>query len=583
METPRPPKEIFQDFWAGPNDLYYEYWSYPEDLRRRLDECTDPNCPALLIAPYLTVEARREKVQKRRDNKRTEYEVLHKGVLERIDEIVRDHCKRGRELADRKTALIKQKRELHEQEKKVRERELRLENLGAENESLTLDNDSLTLENESLRQIIADMEAYQHNQTLQNSQKDLNHEHASIEEDAPDAFGAPTWVPAKTPSLPKTSPATSPASSPPPIASSPPSSPVHSQCHQPETPNQDAANKILHSCIMCTKPDTNLMIGCQNSKACLSRHWGQGLGGINSGDDAWFHISHLGMTEATFHELARQNEDWYCPQCQKPTDNTDPDENTMIELPSPQCQQPMDKFDRLKARRQAEQAELRRQAELRAQAEIRGQAETHNPKPPTATKRRRQAQTPKPKEATKSEDPPKKSNRRKQVRWTNPLERAALIDAMRTVILAGDRTERRYQTASQLMLTRSGFDRSRYQIKNKWNRAVRAEAQKQGVPEDRHKKADMKTITGIQDPAARQRKRQEEREELEREKERERIVELGMVQRDTAELVAEMEDGPGEGNGNDEEDADGEEVYEEDDGGEDEEEEGPQSKRQRFF
>ena len=523
------------------------------------------------------MEARREKVQKRRDNKQTESDVLQKDLLERVDEHVREHCKIVRKLADTETALIEKMREVDEREKKVRERELSLEDLGVKNESLTL-------ENESLRQIIADMEAYQHNQTLQNSQKDLTHEHASIEEVGPIAFGAPTWAPAKTPSLSKTSPATSPASSPPPIASSPPSSPVHSPCHQPETPSQDAANKILHSCIMCTKPDTNLMIGCQNGKACLSRHWGQGLGGINSGDDAWFHINHLGMTEATLLELARQKEPWYCPQCQKPTDNTDLDEDTMTEIPTPQCQQPMDKFDRLKARRQAEQAELRRQAELRAQAEIRGQAETHNPKPPNATKRRRQAQTPKPKEATKSEDPPKKSsNRRKQVRWTNPLERAALIDAMRTVILAGDRTERRYQTASQLMLTRSGFDRSRYQIKNKWNRAVRAEAQKQGVPEDRHKKADMKTITGIQDPAARQRKRQEEREELERERERDRIVELGMVQRDTAELVAEMEDGPGEGNGNEEEDADGEEVYEEDDGGEDEEEEGPQSKRQRFF
>ena len=500
----------------------------------------------LLNAMYLTVEARREKVQRRRDKMKAEYEYMMNALLNEFEKERTALSIRERNVIEQETILRKIELDLKEREREVEARDPQ-------------------------RPKNADLRAQQQDRTPQDFQKDSPNGHALTVEDGPIIFCSPPPVSPRTPSFSNTLPATSPPTSPPPIASSPPSSPVHSPCHQPEKPSQDAANKILYSCIMCTKPDTDLMIGCQNRKACLSRHWGQGLGGINSGNDAWFHISHLGMTEATLLELARQNEDWYCPQCQKPTDNTDPDEDTMIDFPSPQCQQPTNKYDEIKRRREAEQAELRAQAEI------------HNPKPPTATKRRRQARTPKPKESTKSEDPPKKSNRRKQVRWTNPLERAALIDAMRTVIHAGDRTERRYLTASQLMLTRRGFDRSRYQIKNKWNRAVRHEAQKQGVPEDRHEKAGMKTITGIQDPAARQRKRQEEREELERERERDRIVELGMVQRDTAELVAEMGDGPEEVNANDEDDADGEEVHEEYNDGEDEKEEGPQSKRQRFF
>ena len=565
MATLRPPKEIFQDYWSGPNDLYYEYWSYPEDVRRRLDECTDPNCPMLLNAMYLTVEARRERVQRRRDKMKAEHEYIMNALLN--------------EFENERTALSIRERNVIEQESILRKIELDLKEREREIEA-----------RDPQRPKNADLRAQQQDRTPQDFQKDSPNGYTLTVEDGPIIFCSPPPVSPRTPSFSNTLPATPPPTSPPPIASSPPSSPVHSPCHQPEKPSQDAANKILYSCIMCTKPDTGFMIGCQNRKACLSRHWGQGLGGINSSDDAWFHISHLGMTEATLLELTDQNEDWYCPQCQQPWDNTDPDEDTMIELPSPQCQQPMNKYDEIKRRREAEQAELRRQAELRTQAEIRGQAEIHNPKPPTATKRCRQARTPTPKESTNTENPQKKSNRRKQVLWTNPLERAALIDGMRTVILARDQTEQRYVTAAQSMLAR-GFDRSRFQVKMKWNRAVREEAQRLGVPEDRREKPGMKTITGLEDPAARRRKRKEKAEEQKRRKERKRMVELGMLERDPAQLVAEMGDGPGEESANREVEADGEvdaegEVdFEEHNGDDDDEdkEEGPQSKRQRFF
>ena len=526
----------------------------------------------------MTLEARQKKVQKRRDTKTAELEDIRKDELERKAEGIREQSEFMRKLGKEKQDFRKKKRELVEREKKLRERELSLEQ------------QELAVENESLRQIINDMAAYQHEQTLQ--QKDLPNGHALIVEDGPNAFGSPPWVSARTPSLPKTSPATSPLpTSPPPVASSPPSSPVQSPCHQPKIPSNNAANDLTYSCIKCTKPDNQLMIACQNRKECLSRKWGQGLGGIHSGSDAWFHISHLGITEANLYELTQSKEDWYCPLCQKPMDNTDPDEDTMTEPRSPRCQRPIDKFELVKRRRQ--EAELRRQAELLRQAETYElqkptttkrcrEAETYEPQKPTTTKRRRRARTPKSKESTNSEKAPKKSNRRKQVRWTNPLERAALIDAMRTVIYAHDQTERRYVTASQLMLAR-GFDRSRHQIKNKWNRAVRDEAQRQGVPEDRHEKAGMKIVTGVQDPADRKRKRREEREAKQA---RERVVELGMMEWDTEKLVEEMGEASGEQEAGGEEDADGEDDFEEHGGNhgdnEDDEEERPQSKKQRF-
>lgn len=181
-------------------------------------------------------------------------------------------------------------------------------------------------------------------------------------------------------------------------------------------------------------------------------------------------------------------------------------------LRSPQRQQPMDKSEELKLRRQ--QAERRKQAETRnhqthTTTKRRREAETPDAQNPTTKKRSRRAQTPKPKESTNSEKFRKQLNRRKQVPWTNPLERAALIDAMKIVIRAHDQTEERYVTASEFMLGR-GFDRSRYQIKNKWTRAVRDEAQRQRVPEEK------------------------------------RRVELGMVEMDTEKLVEQMGDAMGE-------------------------------------
>ena len=139
---------------------------------------------------------------------------------------------------------------------------------------------------------------------------------------------------------------------------------------------------------------------------------------------------------------------------------------------------------------------------------------------------------------------------------------------MRTVIYANDQTERRYATASQLMLGR-GFDRSPWQIKNKWNRELRKEAQRQGVPEDRHEKAGRKLVTGVQSPADRKRKREEDRRALEAAEKR--LVEKGNTKK------MEMED--------EDEDRDSEEDYyeddDDDDDDEDNEEEEPKPKRQR--
>ena len=238
------------------------------------------------------------------------------------------------------------------------------------------------------------------------------------------------------------------------------------------------------------------------------------------------------MSEAELYEYTKSKKDWYCPLCQKPTENTNPDKYTMIKL--------------------------------------RRQAETHDPKKPTTAKRCRQVVTPDSKMSTNGEKNTKKSNRRKPVLWKSPLECAALIDSMRTVIYANDQTERRYATASVLMLGR-GFDRSPWQIKNKWNRELRKEAQRQGVPEDRHEKAGRKLVTGVQSPADRKRKREEERRALEAAERR--LVEKGNMKK--MEMEDEDEDGEGE-------EDDYEEPDDDDDGDEDDEEGEPKPKKQRF-
>ena len=217
------------------------------------------------------------------------------------------------------------------------------------------------------------------------------------------------------------------------------------------------------------------------------------------------------------------------------------------------------------------------------------QTETHDPKKSTTTKRRRQAVTPDSKKSTNGEKSTKKSNRRKQRFWKDPFECQALIDSMRTVIETNDKTERKYLTASALMLSR-GFDRSRYQIKNKWNREIRKEAQRQGVPEDRHEKPGLKLVTGVQTPADRKRKREGKREEK-------RALLKGLFAEGSAKRMAETEevDGKEDAEGEDceqdaegedcEEDAEGEDAEEyidDDDDDEDEEEGRPKPKRQRF-
>ena len=189
----------------------------------------------------------------------------------------------------------------------------------------------------------------------------------------------------------------------------------------------------------------------------------------------------------------------------------------------------------------------------------RKQTETPDPKKPTATRRRRQAITPDSKKSTKGEKTPKKSNRRKQRFWRDPLECQALIDSMRTAIETNDKTERKYVTASALMLSR-GFDRSNFQIKNKWNREMRKEARRQGVPEDRREKPGLKLVTGVQTPADRKRKR----EEKQKEKEQKRALQMALFAAGSAKRMAETEeDGEEEAKGeNLEQDAEGEEIAE---------------------
>ena len=232
-------------------------------------------------------------------------------------------------------------------------------------------------------------------------------------------------------------------------------------------------------------------------------------------------------------------------------------------------------------------------------------AETDDLQEPTTTKRRRRAVTPDSKKSTNDEKTPKKSNRRKCCRWKDPLECQALIDSMRTAIETNDKTERKYVMASALMLSR-GFDRTRYQIKNKWNREMRKEARRQGVPEDRREKPGLKLVTGVQTPADRKRKREEKREEERKEKEQKRALEMALFAAGSAKRMSETEEEEGEENAKGEEDIEGEvdaegeedaegedaeedaegEKYvayiDDDDDDEDEEEGTPKPKRQRF-
>ena len=144
MASLRPPNDIYYDCWTHPpNDIYHDFWFNPEVFRRRLDECTDPNCPLLLNATYLTEEVRREKVQRRRDTKTAELEETvearlkevqrrwdtktaeledtMKDVLELKAEVEKDQSKFTRKLGEEKEDFYKKKQDLVDQEKKLRE------------------------------------------------------------------------------------------------------------------------------------------------------------------------------------------------------------------------------------------------------------------------------------------------------------------------------------------------------------------------------------------------------------------------------------------------------------------------------
>lgn len=488
-------------------------------------------------------------MRRRQDELDAQLQDLMKHNLAKEKELIEREMEINDRFRERERAFRKREQDLHEREKVLRGLEFSLKQQGRNAEELV-----------SQRGKLNDVGAWPNDQPLHDSQKDLPKKHAIVVEDGPNAFFPASAVSPTTPTLPKTPPvsipptsqpppASPPPSSPPPTASIPSSGPTQSQCPQPEISTQDAANNLTYSCINCAKPDNQLMIACQNGKACLGRYWFQNRGGIHSGSDAWFHISHFGMEEAQLHELTKSQEDWYCPQCQKPTENTDSDEYTMHDdYRTPDADTPPDLYTMIK---------------------LHGRTKTHEPKKATTNKRRRQAATPDSKKSTNGEKSTKKSNRRKQAFWTNPLECAALIDSMRIVISSNDRTEQKFVTASSLMLER-GFDRSRWQIKNKWNRELRKEGQRQGVPEDRRPKAGRKLVTGVQDPADRKRRREEARRALER----------SMFEKGNANMVEEMQDKDGE------EDAEGEDCeeyqIEDDDDDEDHEEGEVKRKRQRF-
>ena len=495
---------------------------------------------------YLTVEARQAKARKREDERNAQLRALAAHNLAKEAELIRREMDLNNKIRQRNQELRTKEKSLQEREESLRKRELNLKQQGRKAEEIM-----------SQGKQIDDVGAQQKDQPLHGIQKTLPNKHAKLVEDGPSTFFPPPTVSPTTPSLPKDPPVL-----PPPTGSITSSGPAHSPRLQPEISTLDAANELSYSCIKCSKPDNELMIACQNGKACLSRFWFKNLGGIDSANDAWFHISHFNMTEAQLYKFTQSKEDWYCPQCQKPKENTDPDEYTTPERSmTPDTFMELDKYTIVKLRRM--------------------QTETHDPKKSTTTKRRRQAVTPDSKKSTNGEKSTKKSNRRKQRFWKDPRECQALIDSMRTVIETNDKTERKYLTASALMLSR-GFDRSRYQIKNKWNREIRKEAQRQGVPEDRHEKPGLKLVTGVQTPADRKRKREEKREQK-------RALEMGLFEDGSAKRMAETEeDAEGEdfkqdAEGEDcEQDAEGEDYEEYNDDDEDEEEGTPKPKRQRF-
>ncbi|KAK0515767.1 hypothetical protein JMJ35_001801 [Cladonia borealis] len=531
-------------------NIDYDRWFNGDVLRRQLDRCTDPQCPLLLNAMYLTVEARQAKARKREDERNAQLRALAAHNIAKEAELTRREMELNNKIRQRNQELRAKEKSLQEREESLRKRELNLKQQGRKADEIV-----------SQGKQIDDVGAQQKDRPLHGIKKPLPNKHAKLVENGPSTFFPPPTVSPTTPSLPKDPPVL-----PPPTGSIPSSGPALSPRLQPEISTLDAANELSYSCINCSKPDNELMIACQNGKACLSRFWSKNLGGIHSANDAWFHISHFNMTEAQLYEFTQSKEDWYCPQCQKPKERTDPDEYTTPErsmTPERSLTPDYDKYTMIKLHGR--------------------QTKTHDPKKPTTTKRRRQAVIPDSKKSTNGEKSTKKSNRRKQRFWKDPRECQALIDSMRTVIETNDKTEQKYLTASALMLSR-GFDRSRYQIKNKWNREIRKEAQRQGVPEDRHEKPGLKLVTGVQTPADRKRKREGKREQK-------RALEMGLFGDGSAKRMAETEEEDGEEDAEGEgceQDAEGEDYEEydddDDDDDDDEDEEGrPKPKRQRFF
>ena len=504
--------------------------------------------------------------------------------LARIDELVRREKDLNDRFQERDEAFRERELNLVKREERLRERELNLEQQGRDAEEhfvkreerlrereLNLEQQGRDAEeNVSQGKQTDDLGAQYNDRPSHEIQKDLPNKHAIVLEDGPSIFFPPPAVSPSTPSFSKSAPVSPPPASPPPAAYILSSGPAQSQCLQPEIFTQDAANDLSYSCVKCARPDDQLMIACQNGIACSSRMCHQKGGGAHSGNDAWFHISHFNMTEAALYELTKSEEDWYCPMCKPPTANTDPDEYTMPDNYTVPDEYSMpDKYTMIKLRSR--------------------QSETPGPKKHTTTKRRRQAVTPDSKKFTNGEKIEKKSNRRKQAFWNCQLERAALIDCMATVIHTGDKTEQKYATVSEAMLAR-GYDRSAWQIKNIWNRELRAEAQRQGVPEDRRPKAGRKLVTGVQNPADRKRKREEKRrapKESVEEGNTKKMEEKDGAEDAEGEQDAEgEEDAKGERDIEYEEDAEGEdceEYYNDDDEDEDDEEGESKRKRQRFF
>ena len=203
-----------------------------------------------------------------------------------------------------------------------------------------------------------------------------------------------------------------------------------------------------YSCLKCFQPDNDEMIPCDNPKRHLA------IGQIASDQEGpWFHYSCVGISMTELCTLGIADDRWFYPDC-----NNHPEAGT---------------FEK-------------------------------------ATKIRKYYAAKKDSAPAQAPDRTKSGDRRKPTPWKVRAEREALKECMHIVALAGDTSERRFVTASELMWSR-GWDRTDKQCKMKYMRDLRKEAMLTGnYVEDRKQKDGLRIVTGKEDAGRRKRKRQEQ-------------------------------------------------------------------------